>query len=265
MSEEREMNFFDHIEELRWHLFRSVIFLIVATILVFFFSSFIFNEIIFGPLSPDFWSYRVLCSVMKDFCIDNVPVKLLNTEIAGQFSLHLKTAFILGFMLSIPYFLWEIWRFIKPALHPSERNYSQILLGCGFFLFIIGSCLGYFVIFPITLLFLTGYQVSNTIENMYSISNYYDYLTDSVLWTGAIFELPILFYFLAKMGFVSSEFLSTYRRHLYLVLLVVAAGITPSPDITSMMMVACPLFILYEISAIVVSQVEKFEKNNLKK
>ncbi|MFY7860790.1 MAG: twin-arginine translocase subunit TatC, partial [Chitinophagales bacterium] len=100
------MNFFDHIEELRWHLFRSVVFLVIATILVFFFSSFIFNEIIFGPLSPDFWSYRMLCSVMKDFCIDSVPVKLLNTEIAGQFSLHLKTAFILGFMLSIPYFLW---------------------------------------------------------------------------------------------------------------------------------------------------------------
>jgi sec-independent protein translocase protein TatC len=258
----KEMNFFDHIEELRWHLLRSFIFLLVATILIFIFSSSIFNDIIFGPLNVNFWSYRVLCQFFADFCVNEIPVKLLNTEIGGQFSLLIKTSFTLGLMSSVPYFLWEIWRFISPALHNSERTYARVLLGFGFLLFIIGAGFGYFIIFPITFLFLSNFEVSLRIENMYSISNYFDILSDTVLWTGLMFELPIIAYFLSKIGVLSTEFMTTYRKHLYVVILIVAAAITPSPDILSQIMVALPLFLLFEVSVIVVARVQKFKDIN---
>jgi sec-independent protein translocase protein TatC len=245
-------------KELRWHIFRSAIFLLVITIVIFAFSGFIFNDIIFGPLSNDFWSYRILCKIAQDFCVQDIPVKLINTEIAGQFYLHIKTAFTLGLMASLPYFLWEIWRFIKPALHKDEKSYAQTLLGFGFLLFCLGAMLGYYIIFPITLIFLTGYQVSDDIVNMPSISNYFENLSDTVLWTGVMFELPILAYFLSKLGVISLEFMNTYRKHLYVMILFIAAAITPSPDILSQMIVALPLFILYEVSVIVVARVEKF-------
>lgn len=262
MTRSKEMNFFDHIEELRWHLLRSTIFLLAATILIFVFSRSVFNDVIFGPLQIDFWSYRVLCQFFEDFCVKEIPVKLLNTEIGGQFSLLIKTSFSVGLMVSVPYFLWEIWRFIAPALHLSERNYARILLGFGFLLFIIGSLFGYFIIFPITFLFLFNFEVSSIIENNYTISNYFEMLSDTVLWTGLMFELPIVAYFLSKIGVLSTEFLNTYRKHLYIVLLIVAAAITPSPDIMSMMMVALPLFLLFEISVIVVARVQKFNSIN---
>ena len=234
----------------------------LITILIFVFSSFVFEDIIFGPLSTDFWSYNVLCKIMDDFCVEEIPVKLINTEVAGQFFLHIKTAFMLGIMASVPYFLWEIWRFILPALHKSEKNYARTLLGFGFILFLIGSAFGYFIIFPITLLFLTGYSVSSEIVNMPNISNYFAYLSDTVLWTGLMFELPILAYFLSKMGILSTEFMHTYRKHLYVAILVVAAAITPSPDIFSQIMVAIPLFILYEVSVLIVARVQKHNEIN---
>jgi sec-independent protein translocase protein TatC len=258
VSVAKEMNFFDHIEEMRWHLMRSIIFLLVATILIFAFNSTIFNDIIFGPLNVDFWSYRTLCQFFEDFCVKEIPVKLLNTEIGGQFSLLVKTSFTLGLMASVPYFLWEIWRFVAPALHKSERSYAQVLLGFGFLLFIIGILFGYFIIFPITFLFLFNFEVSSIIENKYSISNYFEMISDTVLYTGLMFELPIVAYFLSKIGVLSTEFLNTYRKHLYIVLLILAAAITPSPDVLSMMMVALPLFILFEISVLVVARVQKY-------
>ena len=256
------MNFFDHLEELRWHLVRSAAFLLIITIIIFLFSSFIFEDIIFGPLKTDFWSYRVLCQIAEDFCVKEIPVQLINTEIAGQFYLHIKTAFIMGVMASIPYFLWELWLFIKPALHQTEKRYAQTLLGFGFILFCIGALFGYFIIFPITLLFLTSYKISTAIVNMPNVSNYFDNLSDTVLWTGVMFELPILAYFLSKVGIISTEFLHTYRKHLYVVILIVAAAITPSPDILSQMMVSIPLFLLFEISVIIVGRVEKFQAMN---
>lgn len=255
------MNFFEHIEELRWHLFRSVIFLLLITILIFIFSKFVFEDIIFGPLNKEFWSYRVLCQIANDFCVKEIPVKLINTELAGQFFLHIKTAFMLGIMASVPYFLWEIWRFILPALHSDEKNYARVLLGIGFFLFLTGAAFGYFIIFPITLLFLTGYTVSQDIVNMPNVSNYFENLSDTVLWTGIMFELPVIAYFLSKVGILTTDFMHTYRKHLYIVILILAAAITPSPDIFSQIMVAIPLFILFEISVMVVARVEKFNND----
>lgn len=256
----KDMNFFEHIEELRWHIFRSVIFLLFITIVIFFFSSFVFEDVIFGPLKKDFWSYKVLCQIAADFCVQEIPVKLINTEIAGQFFLHIKTAFMLGLMASVPFFLWEIWRFILPALHASEKRYASVLLGFGFILFLIGASFGYFIIFPITLIFLTGYKVSSEIVNMPNVSNYFEYLSDTVLWTGVMFELPVIAYFLSKVGILTTEFMHTYRKHLYVAILVIAAAITPSPDIFSQIMVAIPLFILFEISVLVVARVQRIQK-----
>jgi len=253
----KEMGFFDHIEELRWHVVRAIIFTILLTIIIFVFSGFVFNEILFGPLNADFWSYKFFCKLSNDFCFDKLDIKLINTEIAGQFYLHIKTAFTLGIMGSAPYFFWEIWRFISPALRDSEKKYAQILLSFGFILFFIGIAFGYFLIFPISFLFMTQYKVSETITNMPNVANYFENLSTTVLWSGIMFELPVLMYFMAKVGIVTSSFLSTYRRHLYVVILIVAGAITPSPDVVSQLMVAMPLVLLYELSIGVVASVEK--------
>jgi sec-independent protein translocase protein TatC len=256
----KEMGFFDHIEELRWHVVRVCLFILILTIAVFVFSSFVFNDILFAPLNPDFWSYKLFCKISQDFCVDKINIKLINTEIAGQFYLHLKTAFSLGIMGSTPYLFWEIWRFINPALHKTERSYVQALLLSGFVLFIVGVLFGYFLIFPISFLFMTTYEVSASIANMPNIGNYFDNLSSTVLWSGVMFELPVIMYFLAKVGIVTAAFLSDYRRHLYVAILVVSGAITPSPDIISQLMVALPLVLLYEASIFVVARVERKNK-----
>jgi len=250
------MTSFDHIEELRWHIIRSFVVCVVLTIAIFCTSDIVFNKVLFGPLHTDFWSYRLLCSYLEDFCVKEIPVKLINTELGGQFILHLETSFTLGLMGTVPYFLWEMWRFISPALYHKERSYAQMLLVIGFFLFIVGVLFGYFIVFPLSVLFLTQYEISSTITNMPNISNYFENLSSTVLWSGLIFELPVICYFLAKMGVLTATFMRNYRKHLYVAILILAGAITPSPDIWSQIMVTIPLILLYEVSILVVMRVE---------
>lgn len=252
----KNMTFFEHIEELRWHIFRSIVLIVIISIILLFFKDFIFEELIFGPLNKDFYTYKILCSIAPDFCVKEIPFELMNTELAGQFLIHLQTTFLLGFIISIPYIFWEVWKFISPALYKSESAYAKKILGAGAFLFFIGVLFAYYLVTPLSILFFSTYSVSTKIINRFSIDNYFSFLSSTIIWCGLTFELPIFIYFLSKMGLITPKFLIDYRKHLYIAILLIAAAITPSPDVLSQIMVAIPLFILYEASIIVSQRVK---------
>ncbi len=246
------MHFLDHLEALRWHLVRSAIAIMVFFILAFVNKEILFDQIILGAKNPDFLTYRLMCILSDkyglDFCIKEIPFTLINIDISGQFTTHIYISFVAGFVLAFPYFLWEVWRFIRPALTSKEVRYSRGVVFFSSLLFMIGICFGYFVISPLSINFLGSYQISSTVANQISLNSYISTVTMLTLSSGLVFELPIVIYFLTAIGLVTPTFLRTYRRHSMVVILIIAALITPSPDITSQILVAVPLFLLYEIS-----------------
>ena len=250
-SEPGEMHFLDHLEALRWHLVRSAGAVVVFALLAFVNKSILFDSIILGAKNPDFLTYRALCFLSEkvdiDFCIREVPFTLINIDMSGQFTTHIYVSFIAGFVMAFPYFLWEMWRFIKPALSSREINHSRGVVFFSSLLFLAGVSFGYFIISPLSVNFLGSYQISEQVANQISLSSFISTVTMLTLATGVVFELPIVIYFLSKFGLVTPAFLKLYRRHAMVVILIVAALITPSPDITSQIMVAIPLFLLYEI------------------
>lgn len=260
--QQSNMTFFEHLEEMRGHLFRSAIVVLVVSVVLIFFKEFIFDTLLFGPLNTNFISYQLLCMLAPEFCIKEIPFELMNTELAGQFFIHLKAAFILGFIFSVPYIFWEIWKFISPALLPSEMSYARKLLGAGSILFFIGVIFAYYMVIPLSILFFSTYTISDRIVNRFSIDNYFSFLSDTILWSGLSFELPIIVYFLAKLDILTVSFLQNYRRHLYVFIFVLAAAITPSPDILSQVMVAIPLLLLFEVSIVVAQRVQKGKELN---
>lgn len=265
-----EMHFLDHLEALRWHLVRSAASIIVFALVAFFNKEILFDKIILGAKNPDFLTYRIMCYIGNrfnlDLCIKELPFTLINIDMSGQFTMHIYVAFIAGFILAFPYFLWEIWRFIKPALSQKEIGYSRGIVFFSSLLFISGVLFGYYVISPLSINFLGSYQVSTQVANQISLDSFISIVTILTLSAGVVFELPIIIYFLTKIGIVTPKFLRTYRKHAMIIILIVAAVITPSPDVTSQMLVATPLFILYEISigvsAMVLRNKLKLEKSN---
>jgi sec-independent protein translocase protein TatC len=224
---------------------------VVFALLAFVNKSILFDSIILGAKNPDFLTYRALCFLSEkvdiDFCIREVPFTLINIDMSGQFTTHIYVSFIAGFVMAFPYFLWEIWRFIKPALSAREISHSRGVVFFSSMLFLTGVSFGYFIISPLSVNFLGSYQISEQVANQISLSSFISTVTMLTLATGVVFELPIVIYFLSKLGLVTPVFLKLYRRHAMVVILIVAALITPSPDITSQIMVAIPLFLLYEI------------------
>jgi sec-independent protein translocase protein TatC len=259
---ENEMSFLDHIEVLRWHLVRSAIAVITLAIILFFNNDIVFDVIIFGPKRPDFITYRVLCKLSHmllhddTMCIGVAHYELVNLELAGQFTTHIWISLVGGLILSVPYLVWEIWRFIKPALKAKEIKAARGFVFYASFLFLIGILFSYFIIVPLAVSFLGSYQMSTLVENRISMDSYISLVTTLTLAMGLVFELPILVYFLTKIGLLGPKFLSHYRKHAIVVILIVAAFITPSPDITSQLLVAFPLYLLYEISILVAKRVE---------
>ncbi|MBL0341422.1 MAG: twin-arginine translocase subunit TatC [Bacteroidetes bacterium] len=247
-----EMHFLDHLEALRWHLVRSAGAIVVFALVAFLNPDILFDKIILGAKNPDFYTYRVLCWLSEklslDMCINKIPFSLINITMSGQFTTHIYISFIAGFILAFPYFLWEIWRFIKPALSTKERKYSRGVVFFSSVLFLSGVLFGYFVISPLSINFLGSYQISTQVANQISLDSFISIVTMLTLSSGVVFELPVVIYFLSKIGIVTPSFLRTYRRHSMVVILIIAAVITPSPDITSQILVAIPLFLLYEIS-----------------
>lgn len=246
------MHFLDHLEALRWHLVRSAIAIVVLALVAFLNKEILFDQIILGAKDPGFLTYRVLCQLSDrfgvDMCIREVPFILINIDISGQFTTHIYVSFIAGFILGFPYLLWELWRFIKPALSRKELNYSRGIVFFSSLLFLSGVLFGYYIISPLSINFLGSYQISSQVANQITLNSFISTVTMLTLSSGVVFELPVVIYFLSKIGIVTPSFLRTYRRHAMVIILIVAAIITPSPDISSQILVAIPLFILYEIS-----------------
>nr|WP_067057773.1 twin-arginine translocase subunit TatC [Mucilaginibacter sp. L294] len=262
---EAEMSFFDHLEALRWHLVRSAIAIVIFTGAAFYFYDFIFDTIIMGPSKPSFWTYRMLCKLgdylhRDGFCINKINISLLNTEMAGQFTLQINSALLIGITAGFPYLLWELWRFIRPALHEKERKAASGFVIYATFLFIIGVMFGYYVITPESINFLAGYTISPTIENKFSVDSYLSSVATLTLATGIVFELPILVYVLSSLGILTVKFMRETRRYAVVVILIIAAVVTPTPDMMTMTIVSIPLFILYEVGILVAAVVEKRKK-----
>lgn len=257
---EAEMSFFEHLEALRWHLIRSAISVVVFTLVAFLNYDFIFGEIIMGPFRPDFWTYRMLCKLGDGFCVTKINATIINTEVAGQFMLQINSSVLIGIILSIPYILWEIWRFIKPALLTKERRAASGFVFYASSLFVVGILFGYYVIAPESISFLASYSVSSTIHNQFTITSYLSMVATITLILGIVFELPILIYILASIGILSGTFMKKTRRYSVVILLIIGAIISPSPDFLTTMISTLPLFALYEIGIVVASVVEKRRK-----
>ncbi len=258
---EPEMSFLDHLEELRWHILRSLVAIVILAIIAFIFHNFIFDKVIFAPRNPEFWTNQQLCALgeflqVPTLCINSTPFKVINITMAGQFSTHIIVSLVLGVIIAFPYIFAEFWNFIKPALYEKERKSSRGAIFFTSLLFILGVLFGYYLIVPLSVHFLGSYNVSSQVENTINISSYISTITSVVLAGGVIFELPILVFFLAKAGIVSPVFLKKYRKHSIVIILALSAIITP-PDVFSQILVCLPLFILYEVGIIIAKRVEK--------
>ena len=259
-----EMSFLDHLEALRWHLIRSVLAVVLFGSLAFFFSDLVFDGVILAPKYDSFITYRFFCWLSQilfsndSICLNSLNFELISTQMSGQFTTHLTVAFATGIVLAFPYLLWEIWRFVKPALYPREQKMANGMVFWGSFLFALGISFGYFVITPLSVYFFGNYQVSGLVANQIAVTSFISTVVTTTFGTGVVFELPILIYFLAKIGLVTPEFLKSARKISYIVILIVAAIITP-PDVTSQIIVSIPLFLLYETGIYIARRVQKNE------
>lgn len=261
-GEGAEMSFLDHLEELRWRLIRSAAAILVFAIVAFSFKRILFDVVIFGPRSADFPTYRFFCAVSHwlglddSLCLSEMPFTLQNIAMSGQFTTHLITSFVAGLVLAFPYIIWEMWRFLKPGLKQQEREAARGMVFYSSLLFMSGVLFGYYLIAPLSVQFLGGYQISPTVANQIHLSSYISTVTSVTLAAGVVFQLPILIYFLTRMGLVTPAILKSYRRHAIVGVLILSAIITP-PDITSQILVSLPIMLLYEISIAISRRVVK--------
>lgn len=260
------MSFFDHLDVLRGHLIRAAIAIVVFTILAFSFYDFIFEEIIMAPGRTNFWTYRMMCAATErfnlgaEFCVTKLNFIIINTQLGGQFTLQLNSSLMIGVVLGFPYLLFEIWRFVKPALHENERNSATGFVFWASLLFVIGVLFGYYIISPLSINFLTNYEVSSIINNNIEIDSYFSILATLSIGAGLTFELPIIIYILSKLGIMTPQFMRSSRRYAVVLILIIAAVVTPTPDLITMFTVSLPLFLLYEGSIYVSAQVERRKK-----
>lgn len=267
-KERGEMSFLQHLEVLRWHLVRSTVAIMVFATVAFLSKHILFDIIIFGPKNPDFITYELFCRFTSMFtaeglfCLKEMPFDILNTKMAGQFSIHIWVSLIAGFILAFPYVIWEIWRFVKPGLHSTEKKYSRWILFFASILFISGVLFGYYLIAPLSVQFLGTYNVSSQVTNFIDLGSYISTVSTVTLASGLIFELPIIVYFLAKIGLLTPEWMRTYRRHAIVVILIISAIITP-PDITSQILVCLPIIGLYQLSIGICARVVKSQEREL--
>jgi sec-independent protein translocase protein TatC len=260
-----EMSFLDHLEELRWLLIRSTIAILVFAGGSYFFIDFIYNDILFGPRNPDFVTYQFFCDISNYFGFENsgicnaeMPFIIQNTEMGGQVSFMIWTCITIGFIVGFPFILWEIWKFIRPALYDKEKKNAVLFIVVSSLLFFLGVLFGYFVITPLSVYFFGSFSASAEIVNEFNLASYTGMIKTSVLASGLIFELPILIYFLTKLGLVTPESLRKYRKYTLIIVLILSAIITP-PDIISQVIVAIPIMLLYEVSILISGFVVKRE------
>ena len=269
-----EMAFVDHLEALRWHIIRALLSIVVCAIVIFWKLDWVVDNVIQGPIQNNFISYRALCNfshwlrIGDSLCMPPIPpgYKLLGTSVSGPFTSAIQIGLMGGFILSFPYIFWEFWSFIKPALNPKELKYASKSIFWVSVCFFTGAAFGYFVLGPFTFNFLANFTLGTTgmYEYKPSLNDYLDTLLDLILGCGIAFELPVLSYVLTKIGLITPAFLKSYRKYAYVVILVVAAVITPSPDWTSQMIVTFPLVVLYELSIMIANRVYKDEQRREK-
>lgn len=260
-EEEESMSFLDHLEQLRWHLLRSIVAVFVFTIAAFLAKSFVFGTVILGPSKVDFITYTTLCRIsdalsIPALCIDELPFIIQSRQMTGQFSMHMTSSLVIGLIVAFPYLFWEIWRFVSPGLHLNERKAAR---GAVFFvslLFFMGAAFGYFILAPLSINFLSNYQVDPSITNEFDITSYISTLSMLVIASAIMFQLPVVIYFLSMSGLVSSAWLRSYRRHAIIAILVISALITP-PDVISQLLIAMPILILYEVGINIAKRLEK--------
>lgn len=252
-TEEKEMSFLEHLEELRWHVVRSAFAIVGCMMVAFYFTKEIFDNVIFAPAKATFPTFQALCKLgsffgMEDaFCIDTIPFKIQSRFMTGQFTMQFTAAFVIGMIVAFPYVFWEIWRFVKPGLQKKERRFSR---GAVFFvslLFMLGVSFGYFVLAPMSIYFFSTYRISEFISNEFDITSYVSTVVTLVFGSGVLFQLPMVVYFLTKIDMLSPQFMRKYRKHATIVILVVSALITP-PDVFSLTLISIPLYLLYEMS-----------------
>lgn len=263
IPDEKEMSFLDHLEELRWHIIRSLIAIVVIAIAAFAMKDFVIGTVILGPSRTDFWTYQKLCQLADligtpALCIDTLTFELVSHKLSSQFMTHVSVSFVVGLVLGFPYLFWEIWRFIKPGLRPQERKASRGATFSVSVLFMMGVLFGYFMIAPISVRFFSTYQVDPSLQNLFDLSSYINTVTLIVFGCGILFQLPVIVYFLTKAGIVSSALMKAYRKHSIIVILILGAIVTP-PDPFSQILIALPLMMLYQFSIVIAKRIEKRE------
>ena len=261
-KEIKEMSFLDHLEELRWLLVRSTVAVLIFATFTFFVSDYIFDVIIFGPKSPDFITYRFFCDLSHQLgfadsiCVTEMPFIIQNINVEGQVNILVWTCITAGFILAFPYILLQLWNFISPALYENERKHAKLFIFTASLLFFLGVLFGYFVVVPMSVNFFATFKVSDVVQNQFSFDSYIGMIKTSVIASGLFFELPIIIYFLTKLGLVTPSFLRQYWKYAVVLILIVAAIVTP-PDVVSQLIVAIPMLLIYEASIFISSIVYK--------
>ncbi|QZT36311.1 twin-arginine translocase subunit TatC [Halosquirtibacter xylanolyticus] len=265
----KEMSFIEHLEELRWHLVRACLSVLICSVVAFMNRSVIFDEIILWPKDPNFWTYEKLNQMMawiheqlpfiESSSFNIRPIEIQNIMMSGQFSTHIKVSIVMGFILAFPYVFYQVWGFVRPALYNTEKRVASGAVFVSSLLFIVGVLFGYFIILPLSLQFLAGYEVSSQVSNQIQLSSYIGTVTSIVFSGGVVFELPVIAFFFSKIGLLTPEFMRTYRKHSYVALLLLSAIITP-PDVFSQVLVCIPLVFLYEVSIYISRAVNKKQK-----
>ncbi len=253
---EKEMSFVEHLEELRWHLIRSLIAIMIFGILAFVFRRFVFDYIIFGPRHDDFPTYRFFCMLSDSTCFNPEKFEIKPIQMGEEFFTAIKVAFWMGFIASFPYLFYEFWKFIKPGLYERERKAARgIVLSCSF-LFILGISFGYFIIAPFAINFLIGFDVGAMVSTAPTLSSYVNYMTLFTVPTGILFQLPIFVFFFSIIGLLTPDVMRKYRKHAFIVILIIAAIATP-PDVVTQFLVGVPVYILYEASILISARASK--------
>lgn len=269
LGEEEEMTFFDHLEELRWHIMRSAAAILVFGVSAFIFPEFVFEQVILAPTKADFLSYQFLCNLSdslglgKTLCISPTPFEFVNKEFGELFFMHIKISFMVGLICAFPYLIWEIWRFVKPGLYEKEKKATRYAVAVCSLLFFVGVLFGYFVISPFAITFLANYDLPGAGSFQPTLSSYITYMVMLTLPVGIVFELPVLVYVLAKLGLVTAEFMKSYRKHAIIVIIVLSSIITP-PDIASQVLISLPLIALYQFSIGIARRVQKKQEALMK-
>ncbi len=261
-SDQKELSFLGHLEELRWRIVRAAIAIVVGAIVAFSAKGFVFDKIILAPKSENFITYRLLCELgtflgLGDvFCLADYALQIQNINMAGQFTTHIVVSLIAGFIISFPYVFYQLWKFLAPGLTEREIKLSRGVVFFTSLLFLLGVLFGYFVIAPLSIQFLATYSISATVMNQITLGSFISTITSVTLANGLVFQLPVAVYFLAKLGLLTPAFLKQYRKHAFVAVLILSAIITP-PDVWSQILVTIPLMFLYEISILVAKRVTK--------